>query len=96
VLHRLQQEYCESGRIRQFDSLKQFLAGRSDSISYGRVAEELETTVGAVKVSVHRLRRRYRQLLREEIARTVDADSEVEAEMQALFAAVSLQQRKSW
>jgi RNA polymerase sigma-70 factor (ECF subfamily) len=52
------------------------------------VAEELRTTAGAVKVAVHRLRQRYRDLLREEIARTVDDPAEIDEEIRQLFAAL--------
>ena len=45
-------------------------------------------TVGSVKVAVHRLRRRYRELLRDEIGRTVEDPAEIEAEIQDLFAAL--------
>ena len=54
----------------------------------GRVPEELGMTEGAVKVAVHRLRRRYRELLKEEIAQTVADPAEIDEELRELFAAV--------
>jgi RNA polymerase sigma-70 factor (ECF subfamily) len=72
---------------KQFDALKPFLTADKDAIPYGEVAGKLGTTEGAVKVAVHRLRKRYRQLLREEIAHTVAGPAEVEEEIRHLFAA---------
>ena len=80
VLARLQAEFTAGGRGALFDALKDFLAG-SGSRPYARVAEELKMTEGAVKVAVHRLRRRYRELLREEIAQTVADPREIDEEI---------------
>ena len=64
-------------------------AGDKGPARYGQVAVALNTTEGALKVAVHRLRGRYRELLREEIARTVNDPSEVETEIRSLFAALA-------
>ena len=69
-------------------SLKEFLAAGRESRPCLRVAKEVGITEGATKVAVHRLRRRYRELLREEIARTVADSAEIEEELCELSAAV--------
>lgn len=88
VLDKLRQEYTARGCQQQFDALKRFLAGAS-SADYRRVATELRTTEGGVKVAAHRLRGRYRELIRAEIAETVDSADHVEDEIARLFTAVS-------
>jgi len=77
VLGRLREEFTATGKARQFDRVKVFLIGESSSLRYSQIAAELGTTQGALKVAVHRLRRRYGALLREEIAQTVDAPDQV-------------------
>jgi RNA polymerase sigma factor (sigma-70 family) len=88
VLNRLRDESVREGHGRLFDTLKIFLTGESPSLSYEQVGRTLGLSVGAVKVAVHRLRRRYRELLREEIGRVVGDPSEIDAEIQALFVAL--------
>jgi RNA polymerase sigma factor (sigma-70 family) len=88
VLNRLHAEAVSSGHGRLFDALKIFLTGESPSVSYEQVAASLGLSVGAVKVAVHRQRRRYRELLREEIGRIVGDPSEIDEEIQALFTAL--------
>lgn len=74
---------------KDFVRWKPFLGVRSASLSYARIAEDFGMTEGAARVAVHRLRKRYRQRLRDEIGRTL-ADSELAAEeMRSLFAALS-------
>jgi RNA polymerase sigma factor (sigma-70 family) len=82
VLARLQAESAvREGRQAVFEQLKPFLTGTGASAGYALVAVELGMTAGAVKVSVHRLRRRYRELLREEIAQTVASPEEIDEEI---------------
>lgn len=84
VLARLQAEMTASGKATLFDALKGSLTvGLADG--YAAVAERLEMTEGAVKTAAHRLRRRYRELLREEIAQTVADPGEIEEEIRYLF-----------
>jgi len=64
------------------------MVGRNE-IPHARVAVELHMTEGAVRVAVHRLRRRYRELLREEIAQTLANPAQADEEMQALFSALA-------
>ena len=88
VIGHLEREFVDAGKLATFEHLKGFLTGGRDSPPYRQVAEELAMTEGAVKVAVHRLRRRYRELLKEEIAQTVVEPEEIEDELRALFAAV--------
>lgn len=89
VLRRLREEYTRDGKEKQFAQLKSTLTEASRSVPYGEIAARLATSEGAVKVAVHRLRRRYRELLRAEIADTVAGADEVEDEIRNLFAALS-------
>jgi RNA polymerase sigma-70 factor (ECF subfamily) len=88
VLARLRQEFDTPEKSRQFELLKLFLTG-AGSASHAEIATELGTSPGAVKIAVHRLRRRYRELLREEIGRTVAEPDQIEDEIRALFAALA-------
>ena len=72
-----------------FASWKQFLSVRSDRLVYAEIAKQFGMTEGAARVAVHRLRKRYRQRLRDEIGRTLADSHLVEDEMRSLFAALS-------
>jgi len=87
VIERLQKECEADGKIKLFEELKMFLtAGKADS-AQAEVAKVLDMEEGAVRVAIHRLRKRYRVLLRDEIAQTLTDESQVDVEMQALFGA---------
>ena len=87
VIERLQKECETDGKIKLFEQLKMFLtAGKGDS-AQAEVAKVLDMEEGAVRVAIHRLRKRYRVLLRDEISQTLTDESQVDAEMQALFGA---------
>lgn len=86
VLGRLRQEYCAAGKLELFDRLKPFIAAGPPKPAYAALAKELDMTEGALKVAAHRLRRRYRELLKEEIVRTVDGPETVEDELRELLA----------
>ena len=88
VLARIGFEYKEKGKTDLFDHLKVYLTGTSGAPSYDESAATLEMTVGAVKVAVHRLRRRYRECLREEITNTVAGPDFVDDEFQHLLSAL--------
>lgn len=88
VIRRLEDENARAGKADSFAILKEFLTAGRESRPYRRVAESLGMTEGAVKVAVHRLRRRYRELLREEVAQTVADPAEIDEELRDLFAAV--------
>jgi RNA polymerase sigma-70 factor (ECF subfamily) len=89
VLRRLREEYARDGREKQFEQLKLTLTEASRSVPYAEIAVRLGTSEGAVKVAVHRLRQRYRELLRAEIADTVADPREIEDEIRNLFAALA-------
>jgi DNA-directed RNA polymerase specialized sigma24 family protein len=88
VLSRVRASYVSAGKEVQFEQLKPFLAGPSASEAYTEPARALGMSEGAVKVAVHRLRRRYRELLREETAQIVSGRDEIEDEIRSLFAAL--------
>ena len=88
AVNQLRREYEETGRGEHFEKLKGFLTGGSEQ-PYAALAQELRTSEGALKVSIHRLRKRYRELFRIEIAATVADPAEVESEVRFLVAALS-------
>ncbi len=88
VLSRLREECAAANKTSLFEALKGFLAGRKAEASYNEAGACLGMTEGAVKVAVHRLRKRYRELLQEEIMRTVANPEEIEEEIRHLFAAL--------
>jgi RNA polymerase sigma-70 factor (ECF subfamily) len=83
VVERLRSEFVQHGRPEHFDRLKIFLLGQSDA-PYAALAREMNTSEGALKVAIHRLRKRYRELFRQEIADTVADPAEVESELRYL------------
>ena len=89
VLRRLRAEYVSDDRENLFEQLKSTLTEASRTVGYAEIATRLGTTEGAVKVAVHRLRQRYREVLRAEIADTVASSEEVEDEIRNLFAALA-------
>jgi RNA polymerase sigma factor (sigma-70 family) len=86
VLTRLGDEYRAAGNLIMFKRLKEVLTDESDHPSQAQIADELGMTENAVKQAFHRLRERYRQLLREEIAHTVMAPGDIEDELRHLIA----------
>ena len=88
VLAHLRAEYEQDGKTALFEALKPSLPGGEGSVPYAEVAERLRVSEGSLRVEVHRLRRRYRELVREEIGHTVASKEEVEDEIRALFAAL--------
>jgi RNA polymerase sigma-70 factor (ECF subfamily) len=86
-LETLRQEHSGEGRDR-FELLKPFLAGDGGDGSYTSVAQELGLSESAVRVAVHRLRRRFCAVLREEVGRTVRSPADVDAEIRWLIEAV--------
>lgn len=86
---RLQDESGSTKKRRAFDHLKVYLTADKESIPYREVADKLKMTEGAVKVAVHRLRHRYRELLRDEIAQTVATEEQIDEEIRDLFAALA-------
>ena len=89
VLRRLREEYTRDGKKTLFEQLKPTLTEASRAVRYADIAARLGTSEGAVKAAVHRLRRRYREILRAEIADTVADPGEIEDEIRNLFAALA-------
>ena len=87
VIERLQKECAADGKAKLFAQLKIFLMAGNRETAQSEIAQTLGLEAGAVRVAIHRLRKRYRVLLREEIAQTLTDESQVAAEMQALFGA---------
>jgi RNA polymerase sigma-70 factor (ECF subfamily) len=87
ALQRLRGEYEAAGKGALFDALKGLLGG-DGTRPYADLAEELALTEGAIKSAVHRLRKRYGEILREQIRETVATEAEVDEEVQALFSAL--------
>ena len=85
VLSQLEAEFRREGKTQLFNTLKQTLAGSRESQPYAALAAQLSINEGAVKTAVHRLRKRYRQLLEAEIANTVASPDEVKEEMRYLL-----------
>jgi RNA polymerase sigma-70 factor (ECF subfamily) len=88
AMARLKAESAEAGRQDLFESLVPYLPARRGPASYKDVAAKLGMTEGAVKVAVHRLRDKYRQLVRAQIAQTVSTPEQVDEEIRDLFAAL--------
>lgn len=89
VLDELKREYENGGRLSLFEDLKGFLIDGAQAVPYQDLASKLGVSEGAARVAVHRLRRRYGYLLREQIAATVDDPADVDDEIRALFAALA-------
>jgi DNA-directed RNA polymerase specialized sigma24 family protein len=88
VLDSLRNAYVAAGNERLFDGLNGFLTDRAGT--HADAARELDMTIPAVKMAVHRLRRRYREALRERVADTVDSPEEVDDEIRHLMKMVGM------
>jgi RNA polymerase sigma-70 factor (ECF subfamily) len=89
VLARLRAEFDQAERGELFDQLKPHLWGEDEATPYAQLASRFNLSVSAIKVTVHRLRRRYRNVLREEIAQTVADAAEIDGEIQYLIRVMS-------
>ena len=85
IMERLKSEYMSSDKAELFEQLKPFLIGRPADITWGRVAESLQMTEAAAKMTGSRMRKRYREILRQEIADTVSGPEDVDDEIRRLF-----------
>jgi RNA polymerase sigma-70 factor (ECF subfamily) len=88
TLARLRDEMAARGKTQQFEVLKGQLGGES-AAPYAELAANLGIAPGAIKVAVHRLRKRYRELLREQISQTLADPTDVDDEIRDLFAALA-------
>lgn len=86
---KLQVEMMAGGKAGQYEQLKTFLTNEPHADEYAAVAQQLGSTSQSVAVAVHRLRQRYRELVRAEVAQTVSCPTEVEEEMRHLCAALN-------
>ena len=89
VIARLRDESGADGKAGLYEQLKPFLMMGKSEIPYAQAAATLKLSEGAVRVAVHRLHRRYRELLREEIAQILANPAQADEEMQALFSALA-------
>lgn len=88
VMVRLRREYEAAGQLRRFDLGEQWLIGSVGKPDYGAAATELGIDETGMRSIVHRLRRRFRELLRAEVAATVSEPGQVDEEIQSLFEAL--------
>jgi RNA polymerase sigma-70 factor (ECF subfamily) len=89
VRARLRQEYVGQGKSKLFEALEPCLTGGDDLLPYPELMERLDLKASALKMAVHRLRKRFGELLREEIEKTVATPDEVEGEIRQLITAAS-------
>jgi RNA polymerase sigma factor (sigma-70 family) len=89
ALNTLEREHSEEGKAAQFEALKPWLTGDLESLSQATAARELGISEGAVKVAIHRLRKRFRDVVKSEIAQTLDDASEVADELRYLLAVLA-------
>jgi len=85
----LANEFAVAGKAEQFEALKPWLLGEVDSLSQAEVARRLDLTDGAIKVAIHRLRKRFRELVKTEIAQTVPEPGQVQEELRYLVEALA-------
>src|SRR5450759_3657863 len=88
ALAALAQEHAASGKAGQFETLKPWLTGDTENISQAEAAARLGVNEGAVKVAIHRLRRRFREVIKNELGQTVSNRAQVDAELHYLLEAL--------
>jgi RNA polymerase sigma-70 factor (ECF subfamily) len=84
AIERLEAEFRASGKLADFSVLKEFLTISHANLDYSLAARRLGITDGAARVAVHRLRKRFRQLYREEVSQTLPDNESLEAELRYL------------
>jgi RNA polymerase sigma factor (sigma-70 family) len=89
VQTRIEREFKRSGKARQFEHLRAFITSEDRALPYSEIAVHLGISEGALKVSVHRLRRRFRELMLDEISETVLAPAEARLEIEFLMSLLS-------
>ncbi len=85
ALERLRAEYDQARKAREFARLKPFLTAEHGKMAYGPAAKEVGASEGAVRVMVHRLRRRFRQIFSEEVSHTLASEKDLADEMKHLL-----------
>jgi RNA polymerase sigma factor (sigma-70 family) len=89
VMARLREEFLRAGKAAEFEGLKVFLTAGKGVVPYAEVALKMGMTEGALRVAVHRVRRRFRELFREQIAHTVGSPEEIDEEVHHLLGVLS-------
>ena len=89
TLRRLREEYESKGRLRLFEVLSSYLTGQGSDASYSDLASQLGIPETAVKKQLHNMRLRYRWLLRDEVAHTVENPADIDDEIRHLCAALA-------
>ena len=89
VQARIEREFERTGKARHFEHLRAFIVAEDRALPYSEIAVQLGISEGALKVTVHRLRRRFRELMREEISHTVLAPEETRQEIEFLMSLLS-------
>ncbi|MBL8814903.1 MAG: sigma-70 family RNA polymerase sigma factor [Planctomyces sp.] len=89
TMQRLKSEHADADRITQFETLKVFLTGEGPAGGYASICSELNLSEPAARMAVSRLRSRYRELLKDEIQKTVASSQDVDDEIQHLFRALN-------
>jgi RNA polymerase sigma-70 factor (ECF subfamily) len=89
TIDRLRAEFATANKPGDFEAMKSCLTAQRGSLDYATVASALGTTEGAARVAVHRLRKRFRELYREEISRTLADNADLDAEIRHLAAALA-------
>jgi RNA polymerase sigma-70 factor (ECF subfamily) len=85
VLGALRQEFIAADKAPLFDELKGFIWGEKSAASYAEISAQLNLSEATVKMAVHRLRQRFRELLRAEVAHTVARPEDIDAELRHLI-----------
>ena len=89
TISRLEAELAAKGKQKLFDHLKVFLTAEANTIPYSEVAAKVDMTEGTVRLTVHRMRKRCKELLRDEIGQTVTSESQIDDEIRGLFKVLS-------
>ena len=89
ALASLAREHKAAGKSDQFEALKPWLTGDTENLSQAAAARQLNLNEGAVKVAIHRLRRRFREVIKNEIGQTVSDSAEVDQELHYLLQTLS-------
>jgi RNA polymerase sigma-70 factor (ECF subfamily) len=89
ALSAVAEEHKAAGKSELFETLKPWLTGEAETISQGEAAARLGLNEGAVKVAIHRLRRRFREAIKHQIGQTLDNPAQVEEEMHYLLEALT-------
>ena len=89
VLARLEAEYGREGKAAWMEAMRPVLTADRNGTQYAEIARRLGITESAARVAAHRLRQRYRRMIRAEVANTVASTAEVEQEMRHLFQALA-------